>query len=442
MALLLKTQDLETNFFTFEGVVRALNGVNVVVEQGETYGLVGESGCGKSVTVRSMMRIVQEPGKIVGGKIVIFFDEKDKKNGVDLIQQSEAYVEQMRGDDVSMIFQEASTALNPVLSILDQVGESFEFHRMAEMLGETVRELGEEISAGKSGFLGAKRFQRRMMERERRSHENWQNAVEKLDAQIIGLENTDAEANASRIATLTARRERMKPFDLLSRIARRVPLLKRYRRRVWKIIRRRVIELLNSLGLPNPTNVVDRYPHELSGGMQQRIVIAIALACNPKLLIADEPTSNLDVTIQAQIIDLIKHLKQATISSVVFITHDLGLVAEVCDRVSVMYAGDVVETASVEKIFGLQFHPYTKGLLASVPRREQEGELKPIPGTVPNLIHPPSGCRFHPRCPEAMEICSRAKPMTIEKAPEHFVACHLYYTHGEESSAPTEGLPS
>jgi peptide/nickel transport system ATP-binding protein len=433
---LLRTDDLYTEFHTFEGVVRALNGVSVFVRPGETYGLVGESGCGKSVTVRSMMRIVQEPGRIVGGSILIFFDEKDKRHGIDLLQQSEAYAQELRGNDISMIFQEASTALNPVLSIEYQVGESFEFHRLAEMLGETVRELDEDIAAGRTGFLGFTKLQRALFDRERRSILVHRQRVEELDRKIIALEAAgedaeDASADKATIAALNARRNRMHPHDRVIAFVRRVPFFKRYRRRLRKTIRRHVVELLDSLGVPNPENVASRYPHELSGGMQQRIVIAIALACNPKLLIADEPTSNLDVTIQAQIVELIKRLKESTINSVIFITHDLGLVAEVCDRVSVMYAGDVAETASVKDLFETQLHPYTQGLLSSVPKREQTEELEPIRGTVPNLIHPPSGCRFHPRCPHAMEVCERAKPLMIEKEPDHFVACHLYYDHDE-----------
>jgi peptide/nickel transport system ATP-binding protein len=191
-------------------------------------------------------------------------------------------------------------------------------------------------------------------------------------------------------------------------------------------VRRHVVELLRSLGVPNPERIADGYPHELSGGMQQRIVIAIALACHPVLLIADEPTSNLDVTIQAQIVELIKSLKQKVISSVLFITHDLGLVAEICDRASVMYAGDIAETASVRELFRRPLHPYTQGLLASVPKVSQTGELATIRGTVPNLIDPPSGCRFHPRCPQAMEVCKSVKPPTIEHSPGHWVACYLY----------------
>jgi peptide/nickel transport system ATP-binding protein len=187
---------------------------------------------------------------------------------------------------------------------------------------------------------------------------------------------------------------------------------------------------MSQLGIPNPGNIVDRYPHELSGGMQQRIVIAIALSCHPLLLIADEPTSNLDVTIQAQIVDLIKKLKETVITSVLFITHDLGLVAEICDRVTVMYAGDTCETAAVRVLFKNPLHPYTQGLLNSVPGVEQVGELKTIPGTVPNLVHPPNGCRFHPRCPHAMDICKTEKPPVMEHEPDHFVSCHLYTNKG------------
>jgi peptide/nickel transport system ATP-binding protein len=222
--------------------------------------------------------------------------------------------------------------------------------------------------------------------------------------------------------------------SLLIGLARRTPFLRLYYRRLERTVRAHVVELLRSLGVANPERIAGGYPHELSGGMQQRIVIAIALACHPVLLIADEPTSNLDVTIQAQIVELIKTLKKTIISSVLYITHDLGLVAEICDRASVMYAGDVCETATVRDIFREPLHPYTQGLLKSVPKVEQVGELASIPGTVPNLVSPPTGCRFHPRCPHVMKICPKEKPPTtecrsrgsIERGQGHFVACHLY----------------
>jgi peptide/nickel transport system ATP-binding protein len=250
--------------------------------------------------------------------------------------------------------------------------------------------------------------------------------VQKIDNELYALEErTDPEAEA-RKAHLNHRRDGIRERAVGIQIFRRIPFLRRYRRRLDRSVLRHVVELLRSLGIPNPENVAARYPHELSGGMQQRIVIAIALACHPTLLIADEPTSNLDVTIQAQIVELIKQLKKTSISSVLYITHDLGLVAEICDRVTVMYAGDVDETAVVRELFRNPLHPYTKGLLASVPKIEQVGELAMIPGSVPNLIAPPSGCRFHPRCPFVMEICPREKPTLFERSPGHWVACHLY----------------
>jgi peptide/nickel transport system ATP-binding protein len=250
--------------------------------------------------------------------------------------------------------------------------------------------------------------------------------IDRIDHELYQLEQATAGEQLRRKSALQRRHDRLGEKSALAEIAKRVPFLRRYRRRQERTVRRHVVELLRSLGVPNPERIADCYPHELSGGMQQRIVIAIALACHPVLLIADEPTSNLDVTIQAQIIELIKGLKQKVISSVLFITHDLGLVAEICDRASVMYAGDIAETASVRELFRQPLHPYTQGLLASVPKVSQTGELATIPGTVPNLIDPPSGCRFHPRCPHAMEVCKGVKPPTIEHSPGHWVACYLY----------------
>ena len=427
MEKLLETQELYTDFNTFEGVVKALNGVSVHVNQGETYGLVGESGCGKSVTVRSMMRIVQSPGKIVGGKILLFFREEDRSRGIDILTRSETYMTSMRGDDISMIFQEASTSLNPVLSIGYQVGESFNFHRRGQILKETVAELEREISNTKFFLAKAwKTLQRSLFKRELRVLNQYESQIDTTDDELYRLENERETASLRRKALLRRRRDHLRETDVLIQFVKRVPFLALYARRLDRTVRAQVVELLRSLGVSNPERIAAGYPHELSGGMQQRIVIAIALACNPILLIADEPTSNLDVTIQAQIVDLIKSLKQTTISSVLFITHDLGLVAEVCDRASVMYAGDVAETASVRDLFHNPLHPYTQGLLRSVPKIQQADTLNTIPGVVPNLIHPPSGCRFHPRCPHAMDICAKEKPPTIEFAPGHTVACYLY----------------
>lgn len=427
MEKILETQELFTDFNTFEGVVKALNGVGVVVNEGETYGLVGESGCGKSVTVRSMMRIVQAPGKIVGGKVVIFFRAEDRSKGIDIIDRSEAYMTSLRGDSISMIFQEASTSLNPVLSIGYQIAESYEFHRRPQMLTETIKELDGEL-AGKLPVFSRwwRRTTRSLLARELREREAYEAKIDEIDRELYALEDKTGAEDVVRKRQLNARRDALKDRSGLTGFFMRLAFLRRYRRRLDRTIKRHVIELLRSLGVANPERIADAYPHELSGGMQQRIVIAIALACHPILLIADEPTSNLDVTIQAQIIDLIKRLKEATISSVLFITHDLGLVAEICDRVSVMYAGDVSETATVKDLFREPLHPYSQGLLHSVPKVEQVSELATIPGAVPNLIAPPPGCRFHPRCPKCMDVCSQSKPPLVEHESGHWVACHLY----------------
>jgi peptide/nickel transport system ATP-binding protein len=424
---LLETRELYTDFNTFEGVVKALNGVNVVVNEGETYGLVGESGCGKSVTVRSMMRIVQAPGRIASGKIVLFFRAEDRSKCIDIVGRSEAYMTSIRGDSISMIFQEASTSLNPVLSIGYQIGESFHFHRRGQMLDETIGELDAEIAASRAGIGRAwKRAQKSLFERERRELAAYKERIDALDRDIYCIEDSADISESRRKEDLDFKRDTLRERSAGLALAMRTPILRRYQKRLDRTIRRHVVELLRSLGVANPERIADAYPHELSGGMQQRIVIAIALACHPVLLIADEPTSNLDVTIQAQIVDLIKRLKETKISSVLFITHDLGLVAEICDRTSVMYAGDVSETASVKELFREPLHPYTQGLLRSVPKVEQAGELATIPGAVPNLIEPPTGCRFHPRCPRRMDVCSESKPPMIEHSPGHWVACHLY----------------
>jgi peptide/nickel transport system ATP-binding protein len=420
MPSLAETQDLYTSFYTFEGAVRALNGVNIVVNQGETYGLVGESGCGKSVTVRSLMRIVQAPGRIDSGKIVLFLDREHQARGVEIVRRTEAYMESIRGSDISMIFQEPGAALNPVLTVLDQVGESYRFHRMEQMIQETLAGIEQ------AGKAGRRRLGMALLRRELEAIRAADAEVRRVDDALFGLQDAQDAASQARAAALNGARDRIKPRSVLVALARRTPFLRRYRRGLEATIARHVVELLRSLGIPNPENVARRHPHELSGGMQQRIVIAIALACHPTLLVADEPTSNLDVTIQAQIVELIKELKRTTITSVLFITHDLGLVAEVCDRVTVMYAGDVCETASVRDLFRQPLHPYAVGLLESVPKARQEGELAMIPGAVPNLIAPPSGCRYHPRCPRRMEVCSREKPATVEHAPGHWVACHWY----------------
>ena len=380
MTRLLETVDLVTNFYTYEGVVRALNRVSLVVDHGSTFGLVGESGCGKSVTVRSIMRIVPEPGRIEDGKIIVYLDEADRQNGIDLLKQSETYMENIRGHHISMIFQEPNAALNPTMSIGDQVGESFLFHQKREMSAGIL----EELTRSESYFL---------------------NPFIKFLQSVyrIAAENPD---------------------DIRLRILDKLPVLKLWQRRLKKEARRRSVGIIDKLGIPDARQVVGQYPHSLSGGMKQRIVIAVALACNPVLLIADEATSNLDVTIQAQILELLRRLKKEVISSILLITHDLGVVAETCDRVGVMYAGNLCEVAAVEELFESPLHPYTRALLDAVPKFTTQAELRSIEGNVPNLVTPPPGCRFHPRCPHAMNACRKAFPEMKEIKKDHLVACY------------------
>jgi peptide/nickel transport system ATP-binding protein len=380
MAKLLETVDLVTNFYTYEGVVKALNKVSLVVDHGSTFGLVGESGCGKSVTVRSIMRIVQEPGRIEGGKVLVYLDESSRQAGIDLLQQSEGYMESLRGDRISMIFQEPNTALNPTMSIGDQVSESFLFHQKKEMCATVLEELE---SPQNRLFYPLKRLQQA----------------------IYGVAAWNSDALAIKVLA-------------------RIPILKLWQKRLKKEAKKRAIEIIEKLGISNPHQIVEQYPHNLSGGMKQRIVIAIALACRPVLLIADEATSNLDVTIQAQILELLHGLKEEVISSILLITHDLGVVAETCDRVGVMYAGNLCEVADVKDVFKNPMHPYTRALLDAVPKFSVEEDLKSIEGNVPNLVTPPSGCRFHPRCPHAMEGCKRTFPEMIEIGKNHLVACY------------------
>ncbi|MBW2433407.1 MAG: ABC transporter ATP-binding protein [Deltaproteobacteria bacterium] len=380
MAKLLETIDLVTHFYTYEGVVQALNRVSLVVDHGATFGLVGESGCGKSVTVRSIMRIVPEPGRIEEGKVIVYLDENRRHAGLDLLAQSEAFMESLRGDRISMIFQEPNAALNPTMSIGDQIGESFLFHQKEKLYASVLEELE---SRDCRTLFPLKQFQQ---------------AVYRIAAR--------------------------QPDSLILNLLDRIPILKHWQSRLKKEARRRAVEIITKLGLSNPDQIVDLYPHNLSGGMKQRIVIAIALACSPVLLIADEATSNLDVTIQAQILELLRRLKQEEISSILLITHDLGVVAETCDRVGVMYAGNLCEVADVKDLFQNPLHPYTRALLDAVPKFTMEDDLKSIDGHVPNLVTPPSGCRFHPRCAHAMEICREAFPEMTEIGKNHLVACY------------------
>ncbi len=320
MEYLLKVEDLRTTFYTDDAVIRAVDGVSFEVKPGEVVGLVGESGCGKSVVSLSIMRLIYyPPGKIEGGSI--FLEDRN------LIKQSEKVMRRIRGNEIAMIFQEPMTSLNPVYTIGDQITEAIRLHQ--------------------------------------------------------GLDRTAAWEEAAR--------------------------------------------MLELVGIPRPKEVLENYPHQFSGGMRQRSMIAMALSCNPKLLIADEPTTALDVTIQAQILELMKDIKDRINTSIIFITHDLGVIAEMADHVVVMYAGKVVENTDVESLFNNPLHPYTSGLIKSKPILEEEKEvLDFIPGNVPNPGDMPQGCAFNPRCPEAMDVCRREMPDLLETKPRHLVRCWLY----------------
>lgn len=343
--MVLSVRDLKIDFETFAGDVKALDGVNFDIHPGETLGLVGETGCGKSVTAHSIMGLLPEAASVTSG--AIWFD------GVDLLQKSDKEMESVRGNLISMIFQEPMTALNPVYRIGEQIIEVILLHQLEDMYG------------------GA--------------------SAKKMKVPKIGLFSGGG---------------------------------------IKYEAEKRALEALKLVNMPDPQKVFYQYPHELSGGMKQRVLIAMALACRPKLLIADEPTTALDVTIQAQILELIDELKQRLGMSVLLITHDLGVVAEVCNRVAVMYAGNIVEVGSVNEIFHEPKHPYTQGLLKTIPSiTDRKEKLDTIYGSVPNLLKPPGGCRFNPRCGHRFNFCDSVKPRSVDITQGHSVAC-MHYDQG------------
>ena len=323
MGRILEIKNLSTHFETEYGVIKAVDDVDLVVDEGDTLGIVGESGCGKTVLALSIMRLVpRPPGRIISGNIMF--------NGVDLLQLDDEKMRKVRGKDISMIFQEPMTSLNPVLRIGDQITEAIKLHQ--------------------------------------------------------GLDTLEAM--------------------------------------------NRAIETLHLVGMPSPETLVRNYPHQLSGGMRQRAMIAMAISCKPRLMLADEPTTALDVTIQAQIIDLMNRLKEDVGTSIILITHDLGVIAEAVQYVAVMYTGGIVEYSSVGNLFSTPLHPYTVGLMESIPKITASGGkneyLKVIPGVVPPLYNLPVGCSFQERCPHVMNICREEEPLLKEKNPGHKVHCWRY----------------
>jgi oligopeptide/dipeptide ABC transporter ATP-binding protein len=373
--VLLDVRNLKTYFFTQEGIVKAVDGVSFQIRRNEVLGLVGETGCGKSVTALSIMRLVRVPGEIISGEIL--FD------GENLAEKTDLEMLKIRGNSMTMIFQDPMNSLNPVLKCGDQVSEVYLLHQR-EFLKAELENARQENSVLKAKLKQMKGDLKTCSVE----------GIETLKKQIVAIK---------------------------SRIQGRIVLK--------DIANRESAKLLDRIGLPNAEDLLNRYPHELSGGMRQRIMIAMGLACNSKLLICDEPTTALDVTIQAQILDMIRELKRKLRNSVLFITHSLGVIYELCDYVAVMYSGNIVELGDVENIFKNPQHPYTKGLMAAIPRvtkESREGKLAIIPGMVPNLIFPPSGCRFHPRCPHTMAICKEVRPKLLKQPNRVQVACHLF----------------
>jgi oligopeptide/dipeptide ABC transporter ATP-binding protein len=526
--VVLEVQDLRTYFFTYDGVVRALEGVNLQVRAGETTGIVGETGCGKSVTAFSINRLVAEPGRVISGKIM--FQGADLLWGLDKearyvrpkgggrvkvhrsfrrIKAANERLAAVRGRGIGMVFQEPGQAMNPVFSIADQLGEALQIHRGIEIIDGLLAADAKAVASGYTDtpdigpepvaegetapvtVAPAGTIDHLLQVAATGSRAELREAANAM-AETIGLPSLGAEL----FYTLyTAGPAAYKRHARIARLLRRPRLTARQRsylrhmrrvyvhqqtikdlyfkemkigksqaggrsragfrirlenlthfyfglpglgRQVEKPLKTevfwRVVQMLEGVQIANPVQVARGYPHELSGGMLQRAMIAMALACEPALLIADEPTTALDVTIQAQILELMRLLRDRVGTAIVLITHDLGVVAEVCDHVNVMYAGLIIESGPVQEVFRRPLHPYTQGLLASIPRFDQpDKELQSIAGSVPNLIHPPPGCRFHPRCPYAMPVCKEVRPLPQIEGESHMVACHLY---SEGATAP------
>jgi peptide/nickel transport system ATP-binding protein len=385
MADLVRIRDLTVRFYTYEGVVHAIDDLDLDISQGETLGIVGETGSGKTMTALAILRLIPYPGKIEAGSI--FFCGRDSGGDIELLKLSEDRMRSIRGDKISMVFQEPGAALNPVYTIGDQISEVFLLHRRQELGYQAKQRVDNLLNDGSGPAAALKRpFWR------------WQSRLYNKIAQ--------------------------ESHPLEPRLLSHIPL---FRRLLWRLrdeARLLTVDMLKDVEIPDPDRVADRYPHELSGGMKQRAVIAMALACSPELLIADEPTTSLDVTIQAQMLELFRRIKVDKGASVLFITHNLGVASEVCDRVAVMYAGRLCEVASVEEIFLHPLHPYTKALLDAVPLPGRE--LRTIPGVLADALNPPPGCRFHPRCPSATPMCQQERARLKEITKDHMVACHLF----------------
>ncbi|MEM2105270.1 MAG: ABC transporter ATP-binding protein [Candidatus Bathyarchaeia archaeon] len=413
---ILKIENLLLRFYTYEGVVEALDGIDLGIKPGEVLGLVGETGCGKSVTSLSIMRLVPAPGVIEGGKIIYSYNGKP----IDLVKEKDSFLREIRGDEIAMVFQEPRAYLNPVYTVEYQIGEALLQHRKKEMIKMAL----DEIKKAQENQLN-KKLKNIEAEIEKLKMKGEKENQEKIKELTKKIEHLKSESSTKKGFTVTVYEKMLQnPNSLYVRFLTKIPLVNRFKKWLKHAVKQEVIRILKAMQIADPQRVAEMFPHELSGGMAQRVMIAMALACNPTLLICDEPTTNLDVTVQAQILELIKYLKETYKSSILYITHDLGVVAQLCERVAVMYAGNVVELADVTELFKEPLHPYTTALLESIPRPGKE--LKSIPGMVPSLINPPRGCRFHTRCRYAMPICETVKPEFLQAKEDHFVACHLY----------------
>lgn len=500
---LLEVINLRTYFFTERGVVKALDDVNFEINRGEILGLVGESGCGKSVTALSILDLVKHPGAIVSGQLKlegfdILYDTNKlrriyEKNGKQKIKINESamkkhenFMENVRGKKISMIFQEPFLALNPVMTIGQQMVNAIVAHNRLKILrhimnlenlrssdiealisvcrayenknesysyvSEWCRENGlpdaiDEIydliesPFDKETVIG--KISENIVERRMRgsvssveSSIKYEELKERLFDRIVESiskgSDTSSNSNADHDFSIDTGKIKMDIFLLrLRNLISNRAINKKIRNQAWLM----AVDLLERVNMPDARGVMNRYPHELSGGMQQRCLIAMALSADPELLLADEPTTALDVTTQAQILKLLRDINETRNLSILFITHDFAVVASICNRVAVMYAGVIVEYGSVEDIFTNPKHPYTVGLMQSIPKINTEEysehyRFETIPGTVPNLIFPPGGCRFHPRCKFKMEICESAKPEMTEIKQGHKVACFLYGDQG------------
>jgi len=384
MKELLKIRDLTVKFYTYDGIVKALENVDLDIYRKETFGLVGETGCGKTLTALSILRLIPPPGQIESGSI--YFNINGKGEPIDLLTISDSEIRKIRGSKISMVFQEPSAALNPVYTIGDQISEVLLLHQRRELEEKALKAVNKSLS--------------------------------KTDSFVSKLVQPVWLAEKSLYQRLTQNTQLLIP-----RVVSRIPVLRRLLWRLNSEAKKMSISLLKEVEIPDPERVARQYPHQLSGGMKQRSMIAMALACSPRFLIADEPTTALDVTIQAQILELLRRLKIERESSILYITHDLAVAAEICDRVGVMYAGSLCEVAKVDDLFANPLHPYTKALMAAAPK-PGEAPLS-ISGMVPDPLNLPPGCRFHPRCDSTTGICSEQIPEIREIAPEHFVACHI-----------------